>query len=410
MLESSDYVVIDGVLLKSRTAKSKRTQNMSHFQLVLPEVMIKTVIQLYHDSPMGGHSGIQDNLDRVREHYFFTKMGQKIADYVRSCMECQLRKQTQIPTKTGITAFRTPSAPFQVWEIDLYGPLPISQQGSKYIFTAVDLFSKYMYAEPIVSKDAVTVSTALVHLFSLFGVCRTLISDHGSEFIAEVTRLVCNLFQVPQQFTPSYIHHCLGACERTHRTLAERLTPYVHTQFSKWESVLPMIVFSMNNAVHSTTQYSPFEIVFSHRPQFPLSGKLDPDLNSVSPDVQRYVKNCSVQLQAIRKQVHENVKDSQAKMVSRCNSNAHPLNLQSGDYVFVSEEPTGQGQKLQHKFDGPYVVHRLSSPHMVILKDPDTNICRKDAVHMDRLKMAFIREPSPKPYFLDRHCSYPQTD
>ena len=99
MLESSDYVVIDGVLLKSRTAKSKRTQNMSHFQLVLPEVMIKTVKQLYHDSPMGGHSGIQDTLDRVREHYFFMKMGQKIADYVRSCTECQLRKQTQISKK-----------------------------------------------------------------------------------------------------------------------------------------------------------------------------------------------------------------------------------------------------------------------------------------------------------------------
>ena len=97
-------------------------------------------------------------------------------------------------------------------------------------------------------------------------------------------------------------------------------------------------------------------------------------------------------------------------MVSRCNSNAHPLNLQSEDYVFVSEEPTGQGQKLQHKFDGPYVVHRLSSPHMVILKDPDTNICRKDAVHMDRLKMAFIREPSPKPYFLDTVPTHKQTE
>ena len=149
LLESSDYIVIDGVLLKSRTAKSKRTKNMSHFQLVLPDVMIKTIIELYHDSPMGGHSGIQATLDRVREHYFFKKMGQEVANYVRSCMECQKRKQTKIPTKSGITAFRTPSAPFQVWEIDLYGPLPLSRQGSKYIFTAVDLFSKYIFAEPI---------------------------------------------------------------------------------------------------------------------------------------------------------------------------------------------------------------------------------------------------------------------
>lgn len=113
---------------------------MSHFQIVLPDVMIKTIIELYHDSPMGGHSGIQDTLDRVEEHYFFKKTGQK--DYIRSCLECQKRKQTKTPTRSGITAFRTFSASFQVWEIDLYGPLPLLLQGSKYIFIAVDLFSK----------------------------------------------------------------------------------------------------------------------------------------------------------------------------------------------------------------------------------------------------------------------------
>lgn len=120
LLESSEYVVIDGVLLKLRTAKSKRTKNMSHFQIVLPNVMFKTIIELYHDSLMGGHSGIQDTLDRVREHYFFRNMGQKVADYIRSCLECQNRKQTKIPTRSGITAFRKPSSSFQVWEIDLY--------------------------------------------------------------------------------------------------------------------------------------------------------------------------------------------------------------------------------------------------------------------------------------------------
>lgn len=97
LLESSEYVVIDDVLLKSRIAKSKRTKNMSHFQIVLPDVMIKTIIELYYDSPMGGHSGIQDTLDRVQEHYFFKKMKQK--DYNRSCLDCQKRKQTKIPTR-----------------------------------------------------------------------------------------------------------------------------------------------------------------------------------------------------------------------------------------------------------------------------------------------------------------------
>lgn len=85
----------------------------------------------------------------------------------------------------------------------------------------MDISSKYLYAEPLASKDEVTVSTALIRLICFFGVCKTLISDNGTEFTAEVTKTVCRLFQVPQEFTPSYIHHCLGACERTHRTLAE---------------------------------------------------------------------------------------------------------------------------------------------------------------------------------------------
>lgn len=99
---------------------------MTHFQIILPDVMIKTIINLYNDSPLSGHSGIQDTLDRLREHYFFKKMGQQVADYVRSCLECQKRKQTKIPTKSGITAFQTPTKPLDAWQVDIYGPLPIS--------------------------------------------------------------------------------------------------------------------------------------------------------------------------------------------------------------------------------------------------------------------------------------------
>lgn len=95
--------------------------------------------------------------------------------------------------------------------------------------------------------------------------------------------------------------------------------------------------------------------MFSHRPQFPLSGVLDPDLNSISPDVQQFVKMFSKQIQTVRAQVHENVRQSQLKMVSRYSSGVQPLHLQSGDYLFLSTERTGHGQKLQHKFEGPYV-------------------------------------------------------
>ena len=99
LLESGDYALIYGLLWHSRVAKSKRTKHLDHYQLVLPDTMVKTVVQLYHDSPMSGHAGITDTLDRVKEHYFFQRMGPIITNYVRSCQDCQKRKTTKYHTK-----------------------------------------------------------------------------------------------------------------------------------------------------------------------------------------------------------------------------------------------------------------------------------------------------------------------
>lgn len=64
-----------------------------------------------------------------------------------------------------------------------------------------------------------------------------------------------------------------------------------------------MIVFAMNNAVYSTTQYSPFEVVFLEGPRFPLFVHFGPDLKNVPLDLHLYVQNCSEKLTVMREQV-----------------------------------------------------------------------------------------------------------
>lgn len=71
----------------------------------MPEIAVKSVISLYHDSPMGGHSGIQATLDLIKEHYYFPLMSQKVSDYIKSCHARQSRKVTKRKTKAEIVAF-----------------------------------------------------------------------------------------------------------------------------------------------------------------------------------------------------------------------------------------------------------------------------------------------------------------
>ncbi|CAC5399302.1 unnamed protein product [Mytilus coruscus] len=75
----------EGLLFDSLIAKCKGTKLFDSYQLALPEVDIKTIIRLYHDSPLGGHGGIQHTADMLKEHYYFPKFLQIVTDYVRGC-------------------------------------------------------------------------------------------------------------------------------------------------------------------------------------------------------------------------------------------------------------------------------------------------------------------------------------
>lgn len=407
LLKHTDFAIFDGILYHSKIVKSKRSRTLNPYQMVLPHDLVLKVLEIYHDSPMGGHGGIQDTLDKIKEHFYCPKLATLVYEYVKSCDFCQKRKMTQDATKSNITAFRMPSEPFEVWEIDLYGRLPPTPDGDSYIFTALDLFSKYLFAIPIRNKDALTVSNALFKLFTYFGVSNTLISDQGSEFIAEIISELCKTLHVTQEFTPSFVHHCLGACERTHSTLAEKLTPYISNDRKSWNKFLPAVVFALNTSANSSSGFSSYEIIYGQRPKFPLTNPIR-NFKTMHKGLQTYVKEHTEKLNVIRKISKENVEYKSEKMVTSANKTSKELNIQERSYVYLQIKTSGEGHKLQNRFSGPYVVEQLSSPHMVVLRDPATNKLL-NPVHRDRLKTAFIREPTPTNFFTVSNCAKPKT-
>ena len=399
LLQQADYALLNNMLFHSRVAKAKRTKIWSNFQLVLPGSLVLTVLKLFHDSPLGAHGGIQDTIDRIREHYYFPRLATIVSDYVKSCHECQARKVTKIHRQNTIVAYPTPSAPFAVWEVDLYGPIPITAQGSTYIFTALDMFSRYLYAVPIPRKDAITVAEALFSLFTTFGICDTLVSDCGSEFTAAVTQELCKMLQIPQQFTPSFVHHCLGACERVHATLAARLTPFMNKDCNNWDKYLPSVVFAINNAVNSSTGYSPFEVLFGQRPKFPLANHAH-SFKSLPTDTSEYIASKANLLSVIRTNIHENLEKSQTAMIDRANQGRDMLKLTTGDYIYLDDESTVAARKLRHQCAGPYVVDQIVSPHMFTLIDPEGKKQFPKPIHLDRVKPAYVRQETPGNFFI----------
>ncbi|CAC5417546.1 unnamed protein product [Mytilus coruscus] len=195
LLQAADYLLINGVLFHNSVKKKYgRASNLDYFQLVVPRLMRNLVLHMCHDSPLGGHSGIKNTIDRVREHYYFSRLSTIVSEYVRT---------SSVHTKAG-------------------------------------------------------------------------------------TKELCKMLEVSQEFTPSFAHHCLGTCERSHRTLEERMTPYIR-KGRPWNDILPAVIFSMNSCTNAATQYSPFEVVYGNRPQFPLSTPHDLDLRDIPKDIHVYL-------------------------------------------------------------------------------------------------------------------------
>ena len=148
--------------------------------------------------------GRQQSIDNLGENFYFSRLPSIVSDFVRSCPDCQKRKMTKAHTKTRIISYRTPTEPFQVWQMDLFGPLPITQKDNIYVFTAINMFSKLLFTVPLPNCDYITVAHALFQLVCIFGVYDSIISDKGSEFISNCTTELCKLLHIFFKFHPQF--------------------------------------------------------------------------------------------------------------------------------------------------------------------------------------------------------------
>lgn len=134
-----------------------------------------------------------------------------------------------------------------------------------------------------------------------------------------------------------------------HRILAERPTLNVMKR-RYWEDVLSAFVFPSSNIVNASSTYTPFEIVFGHRPKFLLS---DLAFGDLPLDCHAYIGKHTTQL------------------LDRVIAFTNPLAISSGDYVYLKNDAKGPGRKCQSKYSGQYILTKLSSPHIVILQNPE---------------------------------------
>ena len=364
---SVGYLIKDDILMRkwSPTACDNNEKGETVYQIVVPTVHRREVLELAHDLPVSGHLGVHKTYNRVLQHFFWPGLKRDVAKWCKECHTCQLggKPNQNIPQAPlhPIPAF---DEPFSHIIIDCVGPLPKTKSQNEYLLTIMCSSTRFPEAIPLRSIKTNTILKALIKFFTLFGLPKSIQSDQGTNFMAHAFQQVMNQLGIKQYKSSAYHPESQG----------------VH-----------LLLF----AVHEESLgFSPFELVFGHAVRGPLlllkEKWLDEDPEKIS--VLKYVATFKDRLFRAGQMAKRNLQESQSKMKVWYDRKAKSRCFEPGDRVLVLFPVVGN--PLQAKYSGPYKVVKKISDTNDLVKTPgrrkETQVC-----HINMLK-AYHEKPKPE--------------
>ena len=216
------------------------------------------------------HQGSNATISDAKRRFLWHSMSSDLRRLCRACVPCQ-RSKILRHTRAPLQDLPLPDRRFDVLNLDLVGPLPVSE-GHTYLLTVVDRFSRWVEAIPLSDITAATCASAFLHgWISRFGVPSRVITDQGRQFNSTLWRDMAALLGITPVLTTSYHPQSNGMIERVHRTLKERLMSRSSGCSSSWMAHLPLVLLGLRTTVPEDASCCPADVVFGC--QLRLSGR-----------------------------------------------------------------------------------------------------------------------------------------
>ena len=296
----------------------------TNWRTVVPKCQREKVLEECHDN--AAHLGYTKTYARGCDRYWWPKMFQDVKKHVKGCKECGETKAPNYYLVAPMGKPRIPTVPFEMISMDFKGPFPRSTAGYSYLLVITDQLSKFVVLHRVRKADAKTTVRIVEDHFLLFGVPRTVIHDNGTVFVSKLFVSLLDKYIVKQQRTPLY-HPQANPTERVNRVIGTAISAYVHDNHKKWDEKLPEIGCALRTALHESTNFTPYEIVFGMKMR--TTGD-EHNQNRFQPDEERLSH-----LKQIHEQVKANLLKAHAKNKKYYDLRTRARKFKVGDCVYV---------------------------------------------------------------------------
>ena len=146
-------------------------------------------------------------------------------------------------------------------QIDLVGPL--KSPVHRYVLTAIDVFTKYLFAVPLTNVRADTIARELTSIFFRHSYLpKTILSDLGTSFVSALLHELTKLLEIQLEHASLKHPQTVGVVERSHSALKRILSLNTNESWNDWFEYVQLTTFVHNTSNPSATDCN--RTVFFH--------------------------------------------------------------------------------------------------------------------------------------------------
>ncbi|CAJ2638126.1 unnamed protein product [Trifolium pratense] len=346
-----------------------------------------SILSWLHDSAIGGHSGRDVTLSRIRSLFYWKGMAKDVLNYVRNCGICQKSKPDLAASPGLLQPLPIPTLIWTDISMDFIEGLPKSS-GKQVIFVVVDRLSKYAHfmalAHPYTASDVAQLF--LDNVFKLHGLPESITSDRDPIFISTFWNEFFKLQGVALNKSSAYHPQSDGQTEIVNKCLETYLRCMCSDKPTQWFKWLSLAEWWYNTNYHSSIRTTPFEVVYGQPPPIHL-----PYLPGAATSVS--VDRSLIAREEVIKLLQFHLLRAQNRMSQQADKHRSDRVFSIGDFVYLKLQPYRQlslkshgVHKLLPKFYGPFkVLDRIGLAAYALDLPPSTVF--HNVFHVSQLKL-----------------------
>ena len=363
--------------------------------VIVPDSMRADVMNLVHDSPVGGHMGFKRTLRRCGETFWWKGMRIDVEAHIKGCERCGKNKHVNHPNLAPLQLTDIPERVFDRLQVDFLGPFPPSTAHPyRYALQIQDILSRFVAMVPTERNDAETAAEVLFEEWICrYGPSKVIQSDRGTHFTSQVFQKTCHLAGIQHRMGAPGHAESQGQVERQNQ-LMQQVRALAGNDVDKWPQAMLRVVYAHNGHENETTRLSPYQMVFGTAARTMEGVFMERGMIKEQDKEEETQKAECGGLQAVKEDLAQQAATAtlEAQKLRSEESCRRGAQYVVGDCVRIklstSERGRLGGKKMAPVFSDVYIVKEVLGGGWTYLLTPANGVLKDKVRHFNNLRKA----------------------